>query len=160
MAREISGRGQSATAGRGPLCGLAVVVLAGLLAAGCAGSGEGPSIPQAGLACVDDSAECIAKRQAALRQLVSDPNKAWIKEPPSVHAYASGVRLFAFKTKKKELSCDELSAGRREADAAPSVLRGSGNGGLTPAQVSRGVMFAAEVSRELGNEMGRRCKKA
>lgn len=160
MARTTGGRAGAKTAVHRTLPGLAATVVAGLLAAGCAGSGEGPSIPQAGMACVDDSAECIAKRQAALRQIVSDPNKTWIKEPPSVHAYASGVRLFAFKTKKKELSCDELAAGRREADAAPGVLRGSGNGGLTPAQVSRGVMFAAEVSRELGNEMGRRCKKA
>lgn len=148
--------GRQAIVGIGRL--LAILPVLGLAA--CAGSGGGPTIGQAGMACVDDSPECIAKRQAALRQLVSDPGRAWVKEPPSAHAYASGVRLFAFKTKKKELTCDELAMGRKEADAAPGVLRSPGNGGLTPAQVSRGVMFAAEVSRELGNEMGRRCKKA
>lgn len=81
-----------------------------------------------------------------------------MKEQPSPEAYASGVRLFAMKTKKKELSCDELARGRQEADGAPSSLRSTSK--LTPAQVSRGVMFASEVSRELTNEMGRRCKRA
>jgi hypothetical protein len=130
--------GRQAIVGFGRL--LAILPALGLAA--CAGSGGGPTIGQAGMACV------------------ADPGRDWVKEPPSAHAYASGVRLFAFKTKKKELSCDELAMGRKEADAAPGVLRSPGNGGLTPAQVSRGVMFAAEVSRELGNEMGRRCKKA
>lgn len=133
--------------------------LTALLGGACAGSGDAPSISQAGYACVDDSAECVARRQAAYRQLLSDPGRAWVREPASAHAYASGVRLFAFKSAKKELSCDELAVGRREAEAAPGVLRSPGNGWLSPAQVSRGVIFAAEVSRELGNEMGRRCKK-
>jgi hypothetical protein len=114
----------------------------------------------AGLACVDDSPACISHRQAALRQMVGDSKRSWVREPATPVAYATGVRLFAFKSKKKELSCDELAVGRREADGAPGALRGPGGKGLTPAQVSRGVMFAAEVSRELGNEMGRRCKKA
>jgi hypothetical protein len=73
-------------------------------------------------------------------------------------AYASGVRLFAFKSKKKELSCAELQAGKREADAGPAILRAPGNG-LSHSQVSRGVILAHEVSRELGREIERRCGK-
>lgn len=114
----------------------------------------------AGLGCVDDSVECITKRQAALRQLVGDKERKWVKETPNAASYASGVRLFAYKTKKKELSCEELSAGRKEADGAPAVLRGPQAAQLTPAQASRGIMLAGEVSRELGNEIARRCKKA
>lgn len=83
-----------------------------------------------------------------------------MREPASAASYASGVRLFAYKTKKKELSCDELSMGRREADSAPGVLRGPQAAKLTPAQASRGIMLAGEVSRELGNEFTRRCRKA
>ena len=138
---------------------------AGLIAAAlglsaCAGS-EPPQVSHhAGLACVDDSVECISRRQAALRQMMSDNQRGWVREQPTPHAYATGVRLFAFKTKKKELSCDELAHGRREADAAPGVLRGSGGNGLTPAQISRGVMLAGDVARELGNELSRRCRKA
>lgn len=138
---------------------LTPVVLAAALS-GCGGI-EAPE-PQArtGLNCVDDSLECINQRQTALKSMVADKDRKWVREPATVAAYASGVRLFAFKTKKKELSCDELGVGRREADAGPQVLRGNSGSGLSPAQVSRGVMLAQEVSRELGNEIGRRCKKA
>lgn len=112
------------------------------------------------MGCVDDSLECISKRQAALRHLVGDKEKKWVKEPATPASYASGVRLFAFKTKKKELSCEELSHARREADAAPTVLRGPQAKVLTSAQASRGIMLAGEVSRELGNEFARRCRKS
>lgn len=137
----------------------ALVLLAAFCLSACA-SGDGPDISaHAGLGCVDDSLECITKRQAALRQLVADKDRRWVKDPPNAASYASGVRLFAYKTKKKELSCEELSAGRREADGAPGVLRGPQAAQLTPAQASRGIMLAGEVSRELGNELTRRCRK-
>jgi hypothetical protein len=70
------------------------------------------------------------------------------------------VRLFALKNKKKEFTCDELARGRDEADRAPGVLRGPEASNLTPAQKSRGILLASEVSRELGAEIKRRCKKA
>ena len=94
-----------------------------------------------------------------MRQLQSDPNRAWIKEHPTPEAYASGVRLFAMKSKKHELSCDELAHGRQEADGAPAALRSQPNR-FTSAQISRGTMLAAEVGRELGNEFGRRCRRS
>ena len=90
--------------------------------------------------------------------MVDDKNRAWVKEPPTPEAYASGVRLFAFKKKKKELTCDELAHGKREADAARASLESAGST-LTHAQVARGTMLATEVGRELQREMSRRCKK-
>lgn len=136
-------------------------LLAAALIAGCSGSDGAPSASLApGLGCVDDSWECINKRQAALKTIMADGSRSWIKEPATPSAYASGVRLFAFRGKKKELTCEELGQGRREADAGPGILRGPGGSGLTPAQVSRGVMLAQEVSKELGNEYNRRCRKA
>lgn len=156
-------RPPAAAADRRRVWSLRSMRLLGLFAllplAGCAG-GDGPDIAAPpGLGCVDDSVECISKRQAALRQLVGDKERRWVREPASAASYASGVRLFAYKTKKKELSCEELSAGRREADGAPGVLRGPQAAKLTPAQASRGIMLAGEVSRELGNEFARRCRK-
>lgn len=137
-----------------------VAALATALAvAGCAGA-DGPEIAAAGLGCVDDSLECVGKRQSALRQLVGDKDRKWVREPPTAASYASGVRLFAFKTKKKELSCEELTVGRKEADNAPGVLRSPQAAQLTPAQASRGIMLASEVSRELTSEFARRCKRA
>lgn len=136
-------------------------MLAGIVTGLTACSGSQPESmpePRAGLACVDDSRHCIEQRQSTLHAMVGDRERKWVREPASPQAYASGVRLFAFKSRKKDLTCDELSAGKREADAGPGALRGAGGSGLSPAQVSRGVMLAGEVSRELANEMKRRCK--
>jgi hypothetical protein len=116
--------------------------------------------PSSGLTCIDDSPDCVDRRQKTLRYLVDDKDRAWIAAHPPPEAYASGVRLFALKNKKKDLTCDELVRGRDEADRAPGVLRGPDGVNLTPAQKSRGIMLASEVSRELGAEIKRRCKKA
>jgi hypothetical protein len=122
--------------------------------------GPDTSGPSSGLTCVDDTPDCVDRRQKTLRYLVDDKDRAWVTAHPPPEAYASGVRLFALKNKKKELTCDELAHGREEADRAPGVLRGPEGANLTPAQVSRGIMLASEVSRELSAEIKRRCKKA
>ena len=106
--------------------------------------------------CVDDSPPCVERRGAALKQMLADPKRSWVREPASAHSYAAGVRLFAFRSRRRELTCDELVHGKREADAAPAALNGPDSGGLSPAQKSRGTMLAAEVSKELGAEMRRR----
>ena len=139
---------------------LAVLSAAGVLAA-CSGSvvdgTGGAGLPAASHGCVDDSKHCIDQRQASLRALQSDHARSWIRQPPSINSYATGVRLFAFKTEKGRLTCDELTVGRREADNAPGVLRSPPAASLGPATISRGLMFATEVSRELGREQQRRC---
>lgn len=137
----------------------ALLVAASILSlTACATSDAPLELSKAGFSCVDDSLECINRRQALLRQLTADTSRSWMKEAPTPEAYASGVRLFAMKTKKREMTCDELDRGRREADGAQTSLRSAGTR-LTPAQVSRGSMFATEVGRELTNEMGKRCKR-
>ncbi len=139
----------------------AVCLRAAAAVLGLAACSNGPVEPfetSTSFNCVDDSKQCIGERQAALQGLLSDKSRGWVKAPATPHAYASGVRMFAFKQKKAELSCDELGSGRREADAAPGALRSAAGQGLSPAQISRGTMFAAEVGRELSTEMKRRCK--
>ena len=129
----------------------------GLLLSACASNEVAMPAQQAGLGCVDDSAHCVSERGNALKMLMADKSRSWVKQPPTATAYASGVRIWAFKQKKRELTCDELSHARREADGAAPALRGA-KGGLTPAQISRGIMLAQDVSKELGNEFGRRCR--
>lgn len=141
---------------RGIFRGLGLAVAALFV---CACSGSAPPDIRSGLSCVDDSAHCVGQRQSALRALVADQDRSWVRETPSPAAYASGVRLFAFKTRKSELSCAELAIGRREAEGAGYALRAGLGSGLTPAQVSRGKMFASEVGRELAREQSRRCGK-
>jgi len=133
-----------------------ICALAALAAAACSAGMNGVS--RTGLGCVDDSPHCIEQRRIALNAIMSDKSRSWVRETPTAEAYASGVRLFAFKSRKTELSCDELAVGRREADNAPAVLRSPQASHLTPAQVSRGLMLGAEVSRELAAEMKRRCR--
>jgi len=135
--------------------GLAAVAA---LSAGCSGTIVESEAPAVDYGCIDDSKQCIDQRQAALRLLVADKSRKWIKEPATTGSYATGVRMFAYKTEKQRLSCEELAAGRREADAAPGALRSPSAKNLPPAIVSRGVMFAGEVSKELAREAQRRCR--
>ena len=109
---------------------------------------------RAGLSCIDDSAHCVAQREATLKSMLSDTSRKWVREAPTPQAHATGVRLFAFRSKKAELSCEELVHGRKEAEAAPKVLKGQQ--GLSPAQISRASLFAAEVGKELSAEIRRR----
>lgn len=132
-------------------------VCAGLLLAGCSGTDAASPPLASGLGCVDDSAHCVNERGVALKSMMADKSKAWVRAPATPSAYASGVRLWAFKSAKRELSCDELSIGKREADGAPTILRGARNS-LSPAQISRGIMLAEDVGRELNNERSRRCR--
>ncbi|MEZ5816720.1 MAG: hypothetical protein R3D44_06535 [Hyphomicrobiaceae bacterium] len=137
------------------LCSVAI----GLVLAGCANA----PAPAIGTwtegRCVDDSPNCIKARQAELRVILSDRQHKWVHHPPTADSYAGGVRLFAFKTRKRELTCAELSVGHKEAEAGPAVLRGPAGKHLTPAQISRGAMLSSEVSRELQGELRRRCRR-
>jgi hypothetical protein len=132
----------------------AALVGLGLVASACSGLDE-----RSGLSCIDDSPDCVDQRQATLKSMLADEDKKWVKEPTSPQAHASGVRLFAFRSRKKELSCEELAVGRREADSVPKALKGPEGKSMLPGQVTRANMFAAEVSKELAAEMrARRCK--
>src|SRR5215831_12689316 len=56
-------------------------------------------------------------------------------------------------------ACVELAIGRHEADSVPKALKGPEGKTMSPAQVSRTTMLAAEVAKELAAEMrARRCK--
>jgi hypothetical protein len=136
--------------------GTALCLVLGIAVSACSGLGTDD---RAGLTCIDDSADCVDARQATLKSMLDDQEKKWVKEPSGAQAHASGVRLFAFRTQKKDLSCEQLAVGRREADGVPKALKGPEGKAMSPAQVSRTNMLAAEVSKELAAEMrARRCK--
>ena len=143
---------------RSKLWALRAIASVAIALAGCGGSVVDGTPQGANHGCIDDSKLCIEQRQASLKALQADKTRGWIKQPASVNSYVTGVRLFAFKTEKARLNCDELGAGRREADGAPSVLRSPQAAGINPATVSRGLMFAAEVGKELDREQQRRCR--
>ena len=130
-----------------------------LAVAACAGSEPTVAPPSLGLRCVDDSAHCIAQREKVFDSYMADKSRSWIKQPAAPEAHASGVRLFAMSKRRKEMSCEELQHSKREADSAPGALRGPGGKNLTPAQVSRGVLLAGDVVRELAKEISKRCSR-
>lgn len=139
--------------------GASLVLAVSVIVTACAGNNTPQFSQGKGMSCLDDSPQCIAERKTALRHMVTRSDRHWVRETASLESYASGVRLFAFKTKKKELTCDELKIGRREADSAARVLRGPEGRSLSPAQISRGVMLGEEISRELAREHSRRCQR-
>ncbi|MGO4682680.1 hypothetical protein [Hyphomicrobium sp. 2TAF46] len=128
------------------------------VAAGCAGNEAALGDPALGMKCVDDSHVCISQRKMVFDSYMADTSRAWVNHPAGPHEYASGVRLMAFSKKRKELNCNELARGKAEADRGPSALSGGGYLGLTTAQIARGAMLAREVSRELAQEIARRCR--
>jgi hypothetical protein len=153
--------GSGRRAGQTALAAVCLAVTTGGAMVGCGGNPidaveQAPAYGSYG--CVDDSPRCIGERQAALKNLLADKSRNWVRQPASAEAYASGVRMFAFKQKKTELACDELAIGQREAGAAQPTLRAAAGRGLSPAQISRGAMFAGEVGKELAKEQGRRCQ--
>ena len=150
-------------------CVCARHILSACLIAGCLALLGGcailnPSLTQAsrtGANCVDDSARCLAERRTALNTIMADKSDSWVNQPPSATTDASGVRLFAFKQRKRQLNCAQLRIGYREASTARQRLRSSNNPDLTPALISRGAILGDEVARELKREMKRRrCKTA
>ena len=136
----------------------AMALLLATFAAGCAGNEAALGDPARGLKCVDDSNVCISQRKMVYDSYMSDPTRAWVKHPAGPHEYASGVRLMAFSRKRKELNCNELAHGKAEADRGPSALSGGAYVGLTTGQIARAAMLAREVSRELAQEIARRCR--
>ncbi|MFT3730246.1 MAG: hypothetical protein QM780_02305 [Hyphomicrobium sp.] len=125
---------------------------------GCSGNQAALGDPAHGLKCVDDSHVCISQRKMVYDSYMADSSRAWVKQPAGPHEYASGVRLMALSKKRKELTCAELAHGKEEADRGPAVLTGGAYVGLTSAQVARGAMLSREVSRELAQEIARRCR--
>ncbi|WP_290981354.1 hypothetical protein [Hyphomicrobium sp.] len=135
-----------------------VLLLAALALGGCAGNEAALGDPARGLKCVDDSNVCISQRKMVYDSYMADTSRAWVKQQPGPHEYASGVRLMALSKKRKELTCDELAHGKAEADRGPAALSGGGYVGLTSGQVARAAMLSREVSRELAQEIARRCR--
>ncbi|MGH1418600.1 MAG: hypothetical protein ACRBCJ_07065 [Hyphomicrobiaceae bacterium] len=138
----------------------AYIIALAMALSGCANGSTATVTTNSGLRCVDDSSHCIKQRQYALNAMLSDPANRWVHQTVSADAYASGVRLFAFKKKKKQLPCGDLRRGHQEAQNARTVLNGPSAKHLSSGQIARGAMLGTEVARELKREIRRRCGKA
>jgi len=99
----------------------------------------------------------VRLRIATLNAYKADDQRRWIKQPVTPKAYATGVRMFAYRDARARLSCAELMLGRREAAGVRASLRSPGTG-LSPAQISRGLLLAGDVGQDLQREHRRRCQ--
>lgn len=153
------GAGMGVRGGFGPITVCSGLMIVSLCLTGCANTPEPPLETLSSGRCVDDSPACIQARQSELTGILADKEKRWIHRPATADSYAGGVRLFAYKKRKRELSCAELAVAHKEAESGPAVLRGPAGKHLTPAQVSRGAMLSTEVSRELQSEIRKRCPR-
>lgn len=142
---------------RGGSLGVSLALAITACLAGCSAEISNPEANTTqNFGCIDDSPACVSQRQSVLKHFQADAGRGWVRQPASIGSYATGVRLFAFKTEKQRLTCDELAIGRREAAAAPGVLRSPQAMGIQPQIRNRGLMLADEVSRELTREAQRR----
>jgi hypothetical protein len=137
------------------IAALAAVSLVGACTS-ISSSPETSNNPAAG--CVDDSKHCIDKRMSTLKVMVADQKRSWVYQQESPASYATGVKLFAYRATKTQLTCGELSHGRQEtADAAVSLKSGSVPG-MNDSRLAQVRDMSAQVSKELGREFERVCK--
>ena len=98
--------------------------------------------------CLDDSGDCIASRTAAYNEMVADKQHAWVNRPASRSLHASGIRMFAFKATKAQLTCAQLTAGINEASSVRGALAGSMQG-VSADRISQAKALADETRAEL-----------
>jgi len=133
------------------------MIATGLLAVAlgaCAGSGSSLVAT-----CLDDSPACISKRKTTLNSLLADQNRSWIKRKPDPVVYATGVRLFAWRKVKGDLTCDELRSGISETGSARKTLSGQITG-ASRTRIGQIIALSDDVKKELRRTArGKRCPK-
>jgi hypothetical protein len=103
------------------------------------------------LDCGPDAA-CLSQ----LKSLIDDPQRSWIGKPLPPTEYARGVRLFAYRALRAQLTCRELIMALGEIETARKPLSGPVPG-VTPAQAARARTLSDEVEAELRVERAARC---
>jgi hypothetical protein len=122
---------------------------AGPVAAAPSGSSAKATPAVAGCA---GSERCVAR----LKSMIDDPDRAWIgrREPPTT--FVSGVRLFAYRALRTNLTCPELRSALQEIDAASRTFNAAVPG-VAPEQATRVKALCVQVRAELGAENAARC---
>jgi len=138
----------------GALNGCMTVGLAAVLLSGCA-TGNAPTVAT----CLDDSSACVSKRKATLNSMLADPNRTWVARKPGPAVYATGVRLFAWRRTRDQLTCRELRSGIAETGAARQTLS-RGVNGASKTRLGQIVALSDDVNAELKRtSRGKKCPK-
>lgn len=108
--------------------------------------------PDAAKEACNNAEACLAE----LRELVDNPTRDWIFKPTSPQHYASGSRLYAFRTLRKSLSCKELAAALAEIADADRKLQAP-VAGVSDDQAARILTINSVATKELKSELDARC---
>ena len=119
--------------------------VAGVMAAGCFETSRNPWMQQTTLASerplrsanidtgeklgearprVVERGECRVPKECAslLKKMLGDPARVWMRQRASFSALANGTRLFAYRSLRTKLDCDELGMALGEIEAAAQLL--------------------------------------
>ena len=132
-------------------------VLAGGLAACSATEPEPPPSSNPAAGCVDDSKRCIELRGQALKGMMADAKRGWVTRHETPSAYATGVKLFAYRGKKAEMTCAELAHGREETRSMPQTLKPGSVPGMNDSRLAQVRDLSGQVNKELAREFDRAC---
>jgi hypothetical protein len=97
--------------------------------------------------------------EALLLELTESADRSWIARPETLEGLLTGVRMFAFRTLRPQLTCGELAVAMQQLRSVPDALR-SAPVGSRPEDVVRATRLAAEVHEELRAENDARCRAA
>jgi hypothetical protein len=96
---------------------------------------------------------------SVLKAMVADPERAWMRQPVSPAVLANGVRLFAYRALKTQLTCGELAAALTEIEAAAQAFSGA-VADLKPERITRVRVLSVQVGTELQAENAQRCSSS
>ena len=120
-----------------------------------------PPQPRQQAAPAQDGRGCqdVQACEAQLRALVERRDRAWMRRPETPAEVLTGVRMFAFRALRPQLTCGELDVALEQLAAVPTALR-TPPPDSRPEEVARATRLAAEVHSELGAEKETRCAAA
>jgi hypothetical protein len=136
-----------------------MLMMCALLVLGACTGGDAMQTASADAAgCVDDSKHCISRRQASLQSMLADPARTWVRSPTTPASAATGVKLFAYRQTKEQLSCSQLDYGRDDTRRMPGMLSSTAVPGANESRIAQVKDMAKQVHRELDNEFKRVCQ--
>ncbi len=97
--------------------------------------------------------------ETMLRKMTEGSDRSWISQSETPEGLLTGVRMFALRTLRPKLTCDELGSALEQLRGVPAALRPA-PAGSTPEDIARTNRLAAEVHDELRAENEARCRGA
>jgi hypothetical protein len=96
-------------------------------------------------------------RGQALKAMLADPKRSWVTKPESPAAFATGVKLFAYRGVRDKMTCAELAHGRAETVTMPQTLKPGSVPGMNDSRLAQVRDMSGQINKELSKEFDRAC---